>query len=85
MQKFINFLAVTSFVISGSIVTGGVLVYLNKDAIVENVKGQVVNGVKEALPGLIRGALPVALDGGVTDGDLEVPSSPPVEVPSFPF
>ena len=41
MQKLINVLAVTSFLVSAGIVGAGTYVYLNRDALVDQVKEQV--------------------------------------------
>ena len=38
MQKIVNVLALSSFVVSAAVVGGGAYVYLNKDALIENVK-----------------------------------------------
>ena len=40
MQKIINVLAVSSFVISLSVVGGGVYLYTQKDAIIDGVKSK---------------------------------------------
>jgi len=60
MQKFINVLSIASFAVSAAVVAGGVYVYQNKDAIVDNVKSQVVDaatsGVTDALPGVLGGS-----------------------------
>ena len=45
MQKFINVLAVSSFVISLSVVGGGVYLYTQKDAIIDGVKSKVMKSV----------------------------------------
>ena len=70
MQKLINVLAVSSFVVSASIVGGGVYVYLNKDAMIESAKEKVTKAATEAiagaLPGLIDAAMPEL--PGVTGG-----------------
>ena len=62
MQKLINVLALSSFVVSASVVGGGVYVYLNKDAMIENAKEKITNAATEAiagaLPGLIDAAMP---------------------------
>ena len=62
MQKLINILAVLSFAGTAGIVGGGATLYFNKDAIIENVKKQVVDaataGVKDALPGIVDNAFP---------------------------
>jgi hypothetical protein len=51
MQKLINVLALLSFTGTASIVGGGTYVYLNKDSIIENVKGQVASAAAEAISG----------------------------------
>jgi hypothetical protein len=60
MQKIINVLALASFAVSAAVVAGGAYVYKNKDAIVDNVKSQVVDaatsGVTDALPGVLGGS-----------------------------
>jgi hypothetical protein len=62
MQTIINVLALSSFAISASVVGGGAYLYLNKDAIIENVKEQVVNAatgaISDSLPDLMDGAAP---------------------------
>ena len=62
MQKIINVLAVLSFIGTAGIVGGGTYVYLNREAIAENVKEKVANAATEAiagaLPGLIDNAMP---------------------------
>ena len=62
MQKLINVLAVLSFLGTASIVGGGAYVYLNREAIAEDVKGKVTKAATEAiagaLPGLIDSAMP---------------------------
>ena len=62
MQKLINVLALSSFVVSVAIVGGGAYVYLNKDAMIESAKEKVAKAATEAitgaLPGLIDAAMP---------------------------
>lgn len=62
MQKLINTLAVLSFLGTASIIGGGVYVYLQKDAIIENVKERVtkaaVGAIGDALPGMLDSAIP---------------------------
>ena len=41
MQKVINVLALSSFVVSAAVVGGGAYVYLNKDAMIESAKGRI--------------------------------------------
>ena len=62
MQKVINVLAVLSFVGTAGIIGGGTVVYLRRDAIIEQVKENVAKAateaIAEALPGMIDTALP---------------------------
>lgn len=62
MQKIINVLAVTSFVVSGTIVGGGIYIFMNKDTILDDVKTKISKTVMESvtgsLPGLVDSAIP---------------------------
>ena len=60
MQKIINVLAVSSFVISLSVVGGGVYLYTQKDAIIDGVKSKVMKSVMPDIGGGITDALPKA-------------------------
>lgn len=61
MQRLINVLAVSSFVVSASIVGGGVYVYLNKDAMIESAKEKVTKAATEAIAGALPGLLDAAM------------------------
>ena len=83
MQKVFNLFSTVAFL--GVVTIGGVAgyVYVNKDAIVENVKGQAMEAVTEALPGLLGGGLGGGLPtpgggpaGTGSSGVLAVPGSP---------
>ena len=71
MQKVINAIALLSGLVSLSVLGGGAYLYVNKDALIEDVKmtatKAVSKAVAEALPGMIDSAMP------------EIPA--PVEVP----
>ena len=58
MQKIINVLAISSFVICLSAVGGGVYLYTQKDAIIENVKSKVMEAVLPSIGGGITNSLP---------------------------
>ena len=64
MQKIVNVLALSSAVVSLAVVSGGAYVFINKDAIVDNVKSQVQDAV---LGGLGGGGLGGSLPTGATD------------------
>ena len=58
MQKIINVLAIASSVVSLTVVGGGVYLYTQKDAIIENIKekalGSFTGGVTDSLPRYCR-------------------------------
>ena len=63
MQKIINVLALSSFVVSATVVGGGTWLYLNKDGLVERAKERIGTAATEA----IAGALPGMLDAAMPD------------------
>ena len=88
MQKLINVLALSSFVVSASVVGGGVYVYLNKNAMIEDAKEKITNAATEAiagaLPGLIDAAmpeLPGATGGAIPMGEDKGGSVPGMRLP----
>ena len=66
MQKIINGIAIASGVISVTLVGTVGVVYLNKDAIIDNIKKQAIEAVTGGLGG---GAI-----GGALTGDVGLPS-----------
>ena len=62
MQKLVNGIALLSGLVTLSIVGAGAYLYLNKDAMIEQVKEQateqITKAITEALPGMINSALP---------------------------
>ena len=77
LQKIINGIAIASGVVSITVVGAVGVVYFNKDAIIENVKGKVMEAVTDKLGGL--GSL-----GGGGLG-LPSPSTPTPEAPASPI
>ena len=75
LQKIINGIAIASGVVSITVVGAVGVVYLNKDAIIENVKGKVMEAVTDKLGGLGD------LGGGL---GLPSPSTPTPEAPTSP-
>lgn len=53
MQKLINALAITSFIVSAGVVGGGVYLYANKDAMIDQAKEQAMQEVQKLLPSLL--------------------------------
>ena len=84
MQKVINLLAVLGFVGSASVIGGGVYVYVQREAITENIKSQIMEGVAGAISEQI-GDL-----GSITGGVGALPEAPSApggggsSLPSFP-
>ena len=58
MQKIINAIAVGSGVVTLAIVGTGGYLFLNKDALIEKVKGQVMEAVLPSIGGGITDAIP---------------------------
>ncbi len=81
MQKLINALAVVSFGVSAAVVAGGVYLYANQDSIKDNIKGQVMEGVKGALGGSQLGS--TLINGSVSDDTLGADTALPI--PAIPF
>ena len=76
LQKIVNGIAIASGIVSITVVGAVGIVYLNKDAIIDNVKGKVMEAVTDKLGGL--GDL-----GGIGGGGLGLPS-PSTPTPEAP-
>jgi len=82
MQKLINVLALSSFVVSAAVVGGGAYVYLNKDAMIENAKEKVAKAAAEAIAGALPGMLDAAMPelpnvtGGAVPSGASMPGVP---------
>ena len=84
MQTFFRAISLASFVMSASIIGGGAYEYVNREAIIDNVKAQVIEAatgaITEALPGMLDDALPSVSEGIPT----EVPGGDiPTTLPAF--
>ena len=78
LQKIVNGIAIASGVVSLTVVGVAGYVYIRKDAIIEDIKGKVMESV---LPGGIGGAL----GGGALGGSLGLPApSNPMAAPTEP-
>ena len=55
MQKVINVLAISSFVISGAVVGSGIFVYVNRASILDGIKSKVMESVTGSLPDVLSG------------------------------
>ena len=75
LQKIVNVIAIASGVVSITVIGIGGYVFIRKDAIIDSVKGKVMEAVTEKLGGL--GDLGGGALGGVTGGlSLPAPSNP---------
>jgi len=81
LQKIVNGIAITSGVISLSIVGLGGYVFIRKDAIIENVKGQVMEAVSGKLGSLAGEALVPSLPSPSVDAPSA--GSAGLSIPSF--
>ena len=61
MQKIINVLALSSFVVSAAVVSGGTWLYLNKDVMLEDAREKIATAATEAIAGALPGMLDAAL------------------------
>jgi hypothetical protein len=85
MQKIINVLALASFGVSAAAVGSGAYVYLNKDSIIENVKGQVAAAAGEAIAGALPGMMDSAMPELPSATGGAIPAMPTTTGPALPF
>ena len=71
MQKIVNAIAIVSGVGVLAIVGAGGYLYLNKDALIEKAKGQILEQVKGGLGSTVTDAIP-----DVTGPALPLPTTP---------
>ena len=75
MQSFFNFLAVSSFIASTAVLSGGTYIYIHADEFIDNIMTDLVQDI---LPKLTVGGL-----GTVVGGDLVPQVPPPPIMPSI--
>ena len=81
MQKIVNVLAIASFAVSGAVVIGGISVYVNRNAIIANIKSQALEAVlggSGGLGGALGGGASDALPLGTNDLAPTAPQAAPV-------
>ena len=86
MQKIVNVLAIASGLVSAAVVASGVLVYVNRDSIVDSIKSQAIEAVTGSLGGGLGGDLPIgAPDLAAPSDSASVPAVPSggLGVPTF--
>ena len=77
MQKIINVLSLSSFIISGAIAGSGIYVYLQRDSIIEEVVGRALKSAMPELPSLPTGAndLGISVENAAAGGtSIGIPS-----------
>ena len=74
LQKIVNGIAIASGVVSLAVVGTAGYVYVRKDAIIENIKGKVMEAVMPDLGGSLGGIVP----------DFTGPAAPLPDAPSIP-
>jgi hypothetical protein len=57
MQRIINVLALSSFIVSAAVVGSGVYLFTNKDTLIEKAREQVMESITDILPGALSGGL----------------------------
>ena len=82
MQKLINVLAVTSFVVSGAVVGSGVYVYFNRASILDGVKSKIMESVAGSLGGLGGGLVP-DIESPMAEPSAPIPSDVGLGIPSL--
>ena len=83
LQKIVNGIAIASGVVSITVIGIGGYVFIRKDAIIDSVKGKVMEAVTEKLGGL--GDLGGGALGGVGGSlGLPSPSTPTPDTPASP-
>ena len=73
IQKIVNVIAVSSGVVSLAVIGSGLYVYVNRDALIDGVKSQVMEAVSGSLGDVLGGGLAPELPTGSSD---LIPSAP---------
>jgi hypothetical protein len=60
MQKIINVLSVASFIISASVVGGGIYVFANKDSLIDSAKEKIMAEVGSLAGSAVKDMLPIS-------------------------
>ena len=82
MRKILDAMTVVSFLVSATVVGGGVYLYTQKDALIERARERATEAVTEAVTGALSGALTGGLSSG---GGIPTPSSPAGPGVPLPF
>ena len=85
VQKIVNVIAIAAGVVSTAVIASCVLVYVNRDSIVDSIKSQAIEAVTGSLGGGLGGSLPIGapdLAPAAPDAATAVPSGG-LGVPTF--
>ncbi len=85
VQKIVNVIAIASGAVSVAVIASGVLVYVNRDSIVDSIKSQAIEAISGSLGGGLGGDLPIGTpDLAVPDNSATAPvPSAGLGVPTF--
>ena len=81
MQKIINAIAISSGVVSLTVVIGGISLYANRGKIIDSVKSQIMEQVTGGLGSSLGGLVPDATGPAITDVPYENPVGASIPVP----
>ena len=81
LQKIVNGIAIASGVVSITVIGIGGYVFIRKDAIIENVKGKVMEAVSDKLSGALGGGLGLP----TPSNPIAAPDSPSIPSVGVPF
>ena len=86
MRKVLDVMTVVSFLVSATVVGGGVYLYTQKDALVDRAKERATEAITEMVSGAIVDSLSGGLTGGLSGGGgIPAPSSPAGSGVPLPF
>ena len=80
LQKIVNGIAIASGVVSITVIGIGGYVFIRKDAIIESVKGKVMEAVSDKLGGALGGGLGLPAPSNPIAAP-DSPDTPPVGIP----
>ncbi len=81
LQKIVNGIAIASGVVSITVIGIGGYVFIRKDAIIESVKGKVMEAVSDKLSGALGGGLGLP----APSNPIAAPDSPSIPSVGVPF
>ena len=78
VQKIVNVIAIASGAVSAAVIASGVLVYVNRDSIIDNIKREAIEAVGGSLGGALTGDVGLPSDSAtapVPSAGLGVPTN----------